>query len=211
MYLFTRSARLGSGNPVEQAAWAVSITEKVNQIGDLEVQLWSRMFSPGLGTYAWTASVEELTALENVDAKLMADSTYLDLIEQANKWATAEPVDDSLLQLVHADPDAANGQPQYAMSIAAVIAAGNTVQAMEAGVSIALSAKNITGRPTSFAAAQTGQFGGVAWISLYDSLEQLQKAGDDIAADAAFASQVDRMAPLFEPNSTMQLVYRRIA
>src|SRR5262245_50181547 len=153
MYLFTRSARLGPGNPVEQANWAVSITEKVNQIGDLEVQLWSRVFSPGLGTYAWTASVEELTALENVEAKLMTDSTYLDLVEQGTKWATAEPADDSLLQIVHADPDAAGGQPQYALSISAVIAPGKTVKAMQAGVAIALMAKDISGRPTSFAAS----------------------------------------------------------
>jgi hypothetical protein len=210
MYLFTRSARLGPGNPVEQAAWAVRMTEKVNEISEVEVALWSRVFSPGLGTMAWTASVEELATLEAVETKLLADSSYLDLVEQGAKYNSGQATDDSLLQLVHADPDAGNGQPQYASVVDAVMTPGSTVKGIEAGVEIAQAAKKITGRPTSFALASTGAYGGVAWISLYDSIEQLQKAEQDISANAGFATQVDKLGPLFQPSTTTQSMYRRL-
>lgn len=211
MYLFTRSARLGAGNPVEQAAWAISITEKVNQISEVEVSLWARVFSPGLGTMAWTTSVENLATLETLEAKLLADSGYLDLIEQGTKYDSGEAIEDSLLQLVHADPDAASGQPQYVTVVDAVIAPGNSVKAIEGGVEIAQAVKGITGRPTSFALASTGVYGGVAWITMHDSIEQVQKAEEDIAADPNFAAQVDKLGPLFQPNTTTQMVYRKLA
>jgi hypothetical protein len=211
MYLFARSARLGPGNPAEQAAWAIGITEKVNQISELDVSLWSRVFSPGLGTLVWTAIVEELATLEATDAKLLADSGYLSLVEQGAKYSSGEAIDDGLLQLVHADEDAANTQPQYASVVQGVIAPGNTVQAIAFGVEIAQAAKKVTGRPTSFGVASTGPYGGVEWISLYDSIEQLQKADADVAADASFAELVDKQAAkLYLPGVTTQTVFRKI-
>ena len=41
MYLFSRNARLGEGNPQKQLDWALRITEKVNQISEIPVQLWT--------------------------------------------------------------------------------------------------------------------------------------------------------------------------
>ncbi|HEY2814422.1 MAG TPA: hypothetical protein VGJ03_13230 [Acidimicrobiales bacterium] len=211
MYLFSREARLGPGNPVEQGAWAVSVTEKVNQISEVEVQLWTRVLSPGLGTFAWTASVEELSELEASDAKLLADSTYVDLVAQGAKYESGQGINDSLLQMVYPDPDAANGQPQYVSVVDAVIAPGNTSKAVDAAIEVAQAAKRVSGRPTSFAVGASGPYGGVAWITVYDSIEQLQKAGEDIAADASFGAQVDKLGPLFLPEGTTQLFYRRIA
>jgi hypothetical protein len=72
MYLFTRSARLGPGNLQDQLAWSFNITEKVNQISELDVGLWTTVFSPGLGTLVWTANCDDLAILEAPDDKLMA-------------------------------------------------------------------------------------------------------------------------------------------
>jgi hypothetical protein len=210
MYLFTRSARLGPGNPAEQASWAISVTEKVNQISELQVSLWSRVFSPGLGTLAWTAATEDLSTLEATDSKLLADSGYLSLLEQGQKYDSGQGADDSLIQLVHADADAANTEPQYASVVDAVIAPGQLNKAVEAGVEIAHAAKLATGRPTSFGVASTGAYGGVAWIVLYDSVEQLQKAEQDLNADSGFSERVDKVGPLYLPGVTTQTVYRRI-
>ena len=47
MYLFTRTGRLRPGNTREGMAWAVGVTEKVNQITSLNVGLWTTFASPG--------------------------------------------------------------------------------------------------------------------------------------------------------------------
>jgi hypothetical protein len=211
MYLFTRQARLGPGNPVEQMAWAISVTEKVNQISELEVSLWSRVFSPGLGTLSWTTVTEDLAPLEATDAKLAADAGYLSLLEQGQKYDSGQAVDDALISLVHADVDAANTQPQYASVVDSVIAPGHFAEALGAGVEIAQSVKKITGRPTSFGVASTGPYGGVAWISLYDSIEQLQAAELAINSDGGFVEQVDKVGPLFVTGVTNQTLHRKLA
>src|SRR4051794_4266605 len=73
MYLFSRTARLVPGSQVASIAWALNVTEKVNQIAEIDVSLWTRVFSPGVGMISWTALVDDLSLLEATDAKLMAD------------------------------------------------------------------------------------------------------------------------------------------
>ncbi|MEY2570321.1 MAG: hypothetical protein QOE63_671, partial [Acidimicrobiaceae bacterium] len=175
MYLFARSARLGPGDLREQLGWAVAITEKVNQIGELEVSLWSTLFSPGLGTLAWTCVAEDLAQLEAVDSKLMADEGYHTLVTDGAKFASGDAVNDGVIQLVHADESAATVNAQYASVVQAVLAPGAATRGVEIGVEIAQRAKKITGQPTSFGAALTGVYGGVEWISVFETVDQLQK------------------------------------
>jgi hypothetical protein len=211
MYLFSRSARLGPGNLVDSMAWSVKVTEKVNQISELDVRLWTTVFSPGLGTLVWSAMVDDLAVLEATDAKLFADAGYTSLVEEGAKYSSGEAIDDALVQLILADEDARNAQPQYASVVQAVVAPGSAVRAMEVGVEIAQRAKKITGRPTSFGAAQTGPYGGVGWFILYDSVEQLQKSGETIAADSSFAQFIDKEAgKAYLAGATTQKVYRRV-
>ena len=104
MYLFSRTVRLGAGNPEKQLAWALKITEKVNQISETPVDLWSSVFSPNAQTLVWTATVDDLLTLETVESKLISDSGYVSLVEEGAAHASGDPVDDGLLQFVFADP-----------------------------------------------------------------------------------------------------------
>ena len=210
MYLFTRSVRLGQGNLQKSMAWSAAITEKVNQISELNVSLWTTVFSPGLGTLAWTSAVEGLGVLEASEAKMMADQGYLSLVEEGAAYLSADPVDDTLLQLVHPDPDAANSEAQYASVVQGVLAPGSSVRGIELGVDIAQRAKKITGRPTSFAVAATGVYGAVEWISLYDSVEQVQAAQEALAADANFNKTVDTEASKCYQPGAAQMIFRKI-
>ena len=211
MYLFSRSARLGPGNLREAMAWSVDMTEKVNQVSELDVSLWSTAFSPGLGTLVWTARVDDLAVLEATDAKLIADDGYHSLVEKGVKFASGDAIDDALIQLVHADPDAATSAPQYASVVRSVLTPGSSTRGIEFGIEIAQRAKKITGRPISFGVAATGPYGGVDWISLYDSVEQLQKAQEATTADADFTKFVDSEAgKLYLSGVTVQTVYRKI-
>ena len=210
MYLFTRSVQIRVGHLQESAAWSLELTAKVNQVTALDARLWTPVFSPGLGTLMWAATVEDLTALEAADAKLLADPDYVALVEKGATFAVDRPIDDALWQLVHTDPDAAGAALGYVNVVRAVLAPGHAVKGVSLGVEIAQRSKAITGRPTSFAVAETGLYGGVEWMVSADTAEQVQQAQAALAADTDFAQLVDRANGTAYQTGATQALYRRI-
>jgi hypothetical protein len=212
MYLFSRNVRLAAGNPEKQLAWALKMTEKVNQISEVPVELWTTVFSPDSGRLVWTAVFEELVTLEGTMDKLVGDSGYSALVEEGAAHASGDPVDDGLLQFIHADPKTAEVDARYALAIRATLAPGGTVKGIELGVETAQLASKITGCPTSFAMGMTGPYGSVEWLTVYASIEDLQRAGDAIAADASFNQKVDKeLSKVYLPGVTTQTAFRKIA
>ena len=87
----------------------------------------------------------------------------------------------------------------------------SAVRGIELGVEIAQRAKKIMGRPTSFGAAQTGVYGAVEWITLYDSVDQVQKADEALAADKGFAELLDKEASkAYLAGDSTQTLHRRV-
>ena len=210
-YLFARQLRLAPGNLLDSMAWSAKITEKVNEISEVPVSLWSTVFSPKLGTLSWTVVVEEWSQLEALDAKLLADSGYAALADEGARYSSDAGIDDVLVNLIHSDPDAATGDRQYAGVVQAVLAPGHASKGIELGVEIAQRAKKITGRPTSFGALQTGVYGAIEWIVLYDSVDQAQKADEALASDKGFAELLDKEASkAYLAGLSTQTMYRRV-
>ena len=133
MYLFTRRAQIGTKR-AEALQWAVTITEKINQISQTPVSLYSTILSPEVGTLSWSTVIENLSELEANDAKLMADSGYLDLVSQATKYqAPGGILDDSVASFVLADRSE-SGSPGYATVVRATLASGALASGIETGV-----------------------------------------------------------------------------
>lgn len=209
-YLFTRRARLAPGNYMDAVAWSTKITEKVNEISEVPVSLWSTVFSPKLGSLSWTTVVDDLSQLETLDAKLLADGGYVALVEEGARFTSDDGIDDAVVQLVHADPDA-GASAQYANVVQAVITPGSFVRAVEVGVQIAQEAKKITGRPTSFGASLTGTYGEVGWIVLYDSVDQLQASAEALNSNVEFARLLDKEASkAYLAGASSQTAWRRV-
>jgi len=210
MYLFSRSVRLGAGNPEKQMAWALKMTEKVNQISETPVELWSSVFSPNAQTMVWTATVDDLLTLETIESKLMSDSGYVSLVEEGAAHGSGDPVDDALLQFVFADPATAEVEATYATTVQATLAPGGLARGMELGVETAQSAGRISGCPTSFCVSVTGAYGAVEWISVYSSIEQLQRGQEAIGADDEFTKMVDKeLSKVYLPGA-IQLAWRKV-
>jgi hypothetical protein len=212
MYLFSRRARLANGHLRDSTAWAIGITEKVNQITELNVSLWTSVFSPGLGELVWATFVTDLAILETAEAKLLVDDGYVALVDQGAAFSTAEGADDSISQLLYGEVDP-NRQLQYVAVIETTVASGKAGRGMELGVEIAQRAEKVTGIPTAFLADTTGNYGGVRWITGYDTVEQLQTAGEAISADVGFGQFVDKEVAgvyLAGPSVTTQRIARRI-
>ena len=211
MYLFSRSVRPGPGNPEKQLDWAVRITEKVNQISETPVSLWTTVFSPNAGQFVWSSIFEDLVTIETTFEKLIGDKGYASLVEEGGAHASGDPVDDSLLQFLYVDPKAAEIESKYAGVVRTTAAPGGLVKGMELGVETAQLSAKITGSPTSFASGVTGPYGMVEWITLYASIEDVQRSGNALAADASFAQKVDKeLSKVYLPGSAEQVMLRRI-
>lgn len=172
--------------------------------------LSGRVFSPGVGTVAWTAFLEELATLEATDAKLMADSGYLVFVDQGAAFTSGEPVDDQIVNLVLADV-AADAQSSYASVVQSVLAGGAMAKGTELGVEIAQRVKAVTGCRCSFGVSGTGQFGGVGWLTGYSSIEEMERAQQALAADTDFGKLLDdKASQVYLRGTTTQIVWRRL-
>lgn len=212
MYMFARAARLGPGSAHEEQAWAVAMTEKVNQISETKVSLWTVFASPGVNTLFWTTFVEDLSALEALNDKLLADSGYHMLLEQGARYSSNEPINDQLMQIVHAGDGTAdpNRMPAYVTEVAAVVAPGGAMKGLEIGIEIATRAEKITGTPTSFSVGATGAYGQVAWHTGFESITELQRAQNAIGLDPGFMQYLDEnIKGVYQPGAT-QTIYRRL-
>lgn len=211
MYLFYRAGRLGAGDLREQLAWATQVTEKVNQITETPVTLWTTAYSPGVNTLVWTTNVEHLSTLESNFDKLLADSAYLDLVAQAAKWGTEQGINDCVMQYLTA-PEEPAVQPTYSTSVSAVIVPGSFVRGVEVGLELAQRATQATGITTEFAIAATGVYGQVAWLASYESIDQLEQGEQALNAEISFAEFLDSAAgSCYLPGSAVQTICRRIA
>lgn len=209
-YLFTRSVQLAGGNLLDSMAWSVKITEKVNAIAETPVLLWSSVLSPDLGRLTWSTAVADLSTLTTMDDKLMADPGYLDLVEEGTRF-TGGAATDALVRFIHVDRDGVD-TAKFNTVVRAVLAPGAFVDGTVLGVEIAERAKAITGRPTSFVAAQSGVYGEVGWVALYDSIDQVQAAGEALAADADFAQLLDdKASKAYIAGVSTQVISRRVA
>lgn len=209
-YLFTRSVQLARANLLDSMAWSVKITEKVNAISETPIALWSSVMSPDVGRLTWSTAVEDLSSVTALQDKLVADPGYVELVDEGTRFTDGTGATDGLVRFVLADRDGV-ATAQFSTVVRSVIAPGAWASGTLLGIEIAERAKAITGRPTSFGVSQSGAYGEVGWIALYDSIDQVQAAGEALAADADFAKLLDDNAGTWIPGSATQLINRRVA
>lgn len=210
-YLFTRATKLAPGNLLDSMAWAAKMTEKVNAASGPQFKLWSRVFSPELGTISWSTVVEKLGDLTELQEKLMADGSYLELLEEGQRFGDGSGANDGLGQLIHVDLDGVDSA-QYSSVTLSQLAPGMTADGMALGVEIAQRIKSITGSSASFGASLTGPYGQVAWIVLSDSIDQLQAGNEAIGADADWVKLMDdRASKAYVVAATESFMMRRLA
>lgn len=210
MYFFSRTARVRNGQAQQAMEWAVELTGRVNAIADIEVQLWSSMLSPGLGTIAWSSFVPDLVALDTANGKLSADASFMSATASSGELIVEGSFDDIVLQLVHTAGEPA-ADVQVAGIVTSAIAAGGLARGLEVGVEIARRGHELSGVATSFLVATTGPYGGCAWISGASTLEELEQGEQLVNTNPDFLAFLDREAAgLFRPEVSQQTMWRRL-
>lgn len=210
MHVFSRTITMAPGDVRKQMEWAVRITEKVNQISEIPIRLWSVVMSGDAGQLGWGLSVPTLSSLETLDDKLMADSGYLDLVTEGATYIKSGPTD-MLVQLLHMDPAINVDHTQYIQTATAVASPGELAAAVEVGTEIAQRASAVSGCPGTFGVHALGTMGAVQWSTYFESIEQYERATEAVNADAAFQQLTNRRTEgLFIGTATLALVRKII-
>lgn len=211
MYLFARRGRMTNGKLRDSMAWAVGITEKVNQITSLGVELWRPTMSPGITGLSWNCFVEDLTALETAEQKLLVDEGYLAEFERGASFFGNNPIDDQVAQVLFGDVDP-SASPTYAAVVTSELAPGAFTKGIEAGIQIAARAGELGGLPTAFLLSTTGTYGGVTWITVADTLQDLERGEQASNSDPGFVELIDQLAPgVYLPGVTTTTIYTKVA
>lgn len=211
MIIFQRMVTF-EGPPDEVGAWALEITEEVNKRTQLNASLWQGLFGGPAGTLAWSALVENLTALEAATDTLMGDAAYLSLVKKAGDWA-AGPAEDSLLRMLHTAggtyvrPDVG----AYAEGTSAIPAEGKLAKAAAFGVEISDVHSNLTHSSVLFCSSAYGAFGEMRWLAMYDSASAVDHAAEVIAKDDDYGKLLDKAGDLFVEGMARRILARRIA
>lgn len=211
MHIFQRVAAF-EGPPMEIAEWATEITEAVNARTQMNVSLWQGLFGGPVGTLAWSALIDNLTALEVATDQLMTDSAYLSLIAKARDWTTGAP-EDSLLRMVHtAGGDYVRpGVGAYSEVTTAIPAEGKLAKAGAFGVEIADLHAQLTHASVLFCSSAYGAFGEMRWLALYDSAAAVDAAAELVSKDDAYGAKLDDGSDLFVEGLARRVLARRIA
>jgi len=211
MYLFQRTVTL-QGGARKPIAWAIEMNKLVNDLGGVEIGLWSSVFGFPLGTVVWSARVDSRAALAELTTKLMASDAYHSAVEKGQEFVAA-PGQDTLRQLVHAESLSPTPPPVGAAAtvITATPGEGNIAKALAWGVEITTIYSRITGSPASFFADAYGPFGQVTWITTHADMAAADAANDALQAAPEYLASIDGAGALFVPGSGMQGLATRIA
>jgi len=212
MYLFSRRLRLAPGNTRKSIEWALGQNESVNKITGLPVSLFMQVYSPKVGSLAFSTFVPDLAALEAAGDKLNADDTFASGVDAGASMIASGP-DDLLAQVIYGEPDP-NRQVEYATVVQSTCATGNIGKGMEVGIELAQRAEKVMDTPVLFLANVTGNFGSVGWLSGHENVQALEATQEALASDTDWAQFVDKKTKgvyTDDPTQTTQLIYRRLA
>jgi hypothetical protein len=209
MYLFTRQRRTDPGEPLKAMEWAVEATAKAKEVTGREIDAWTAVMSPQVGTVVWSLWADHLAEIEAAGDALAADAAFMKLVEKGDDYFDG-PLEDGLASLVHGAPDPDAPPPNYVVVATAVAAPGRLGAAITSGIEIADLATRVSGQDTLFVVGSTGPYGQMAWLTGAPDLATVEAGEAALMADPDWIDLLERVGTDYQPNAA-QAIYRRIA
>ena len=221
----------GRTRAVEATAFAADIAAKASSITGVEVSTWQVQFGAPLGTFIWTATVEQTADMATAGDKLVADNGYLEAILAADHLFDGH-VEDAIAEIVGTAGDGGH-RGEYATSVMAQCNAGHIGDAMAFGLEMMELVHGATGRDGLFTRGMYGprpmpvmtpaagascpslpympQAASGVIFTLADTAAQIDEGNPALAANPDYLTKVDASADLFAPGSGHGRLSRRIA
>ena len=200
MLLWTRTRRMDGLTWPDVCAAVVEAARQASAVTGLEVVPWASVYGLPLGTVVHSAEVESQSAMAAALATL-ADSDRT-LVDGRGEDGVGE-----LLSV--AGPGGSTGC--FASVVLAQCAPGRMAEATAWGVDVLSHASKATGLDGLFLRARYGPWASLAWISLAETMEEIDDSAAALAADPTYVERIDDAGPLFVPGSSSQRLLRRLS
>ncbi len=208
MYLYTRTDRMQLGKADEAIAFATEAAAYVTAKTGIQVYTWSSVFGAPLGTVSWSARLDSMAALGDMQAQLAVDAGFADLAKRGSEVFVGE-LTDSIAQLVAST--STEGPQAFASIVTAQCAGGRIADAMTWGVDMMETIGKLTGLPSMMLQGMFGPWASLGWVLGASSMADLDAANAAIAGDTTYVKKLDEGADFFLPGSGNQILLRRLA
>jgi hypothetical protein len=209
MLLYLRTATIQRDRSLDAITFATEICGEVARATGLEVHAWSVLYGESIATVSWSTMVESHAAMGAAADKLQADASYMARAAgAADLFATAP--EDSIGEVL-ATINETDTLGNYVSVVTAQCAPGKIAEAMGWGVDIFNHVGKITGRPGMLVRPLYGPWATLAWVSIADSLDQVDAANAAMNSDPGYIEMVDQGGGLFMPGSGASRLSQRLA
>ena len=172
MYLFSRECVVATPAAV---APAKAMSEYVTGSRERELALYTIAYGPAWNRLTFSTWVDDLAALEESTALLNADARYLELLGEFGSHVLM--VNDELFKVVHTTSTATELPfANIVWWVSGVALGTKMVEATISGAGVCDAWKAATGVDGTFGSTITGQVGGIAWLSGYESFAAFDNA-----------------------------------
>ena len=208
MYIFSRSTIAALGKQFDAIPAAVGIAQLVTKLTGHEVNVFTARFGAPQGSVMWSARTESMTELQGITDKLMADGSYLEMVESMNGLFMA-PVEARLSRVLTAPIEGATSK-YYGVTRAAM-ANGKQAEAIAFGVKTAEYIGKSLGTMSAFTKSVYGGFNDVSWLVAYDSEADVDAFDDWQMTDSGYHDIVAEAGDLFVENTGHTTLIERIS
>jgi hypothetical protein len=199
MLLWTRTRQLDGLHWPDACASAVESTRHAAATTGLEVVPWTGVYGLPLGTVVYSVRVETQSAIAAALTTLVDSGRTLD----------DGPGQDAIGELV-SSAGAGESTARFASVVLAQCAPGRIAEATAWGVDVLSHASKATGLDGLFLRGLYGPWASLVWISLAESMEEIDDSAAALAADPTYVERIDDAGPLFIPGSASQRLLRRL-
>lgn len=208
MNLFSRNLSVDPLRAVEGYTFGAELAARVTKTTGLAVSVWRPLYGTPAGTISFSCRVDSLAAMGAASDKLEADKGYMDLLA-SNDGRLIGPLQDNMSQFVSiaGEPNLAG---RYVSIITAQMAPGKLMESMTWSVEILEHVVKLTGVGGSLVRGLFGPYATIAWLGLYESLEQLDTADAQEMADEAYLNSVNGAGDLFVTGSVSSVLLQRV-
>jgi hypothetical protein len=207
MFLYQRMLRV-TGGPAA-VAWAADITALVNKHATAEVSLWVGSFGAPPGTIGWSAMLEKLSQVDELNAKMAADGDVAAKLADAPKYV-AEAQPDRLISLVHGEITDSAPVGSHVGVVRAMAAPGKWAAAGAWAVHIAGVYTETTGLDVVVGATSAGPMGEYTWYVRHADADSIQDSMEATMSSEKYVTEVEGGGEFFLPGA-MQMVAQRLA
>jgi hypothetical protein len=210
MHLWTRTIQVDVRQGPDAFPFVADVARWARSATGLEIVPWTGLYGVPLGTIVYSAEVDSQAAMAAALATLAANPADRRIGDSARAFHCGGG-QDAIGEIVSvAGPGGTVGN--FASVVIARCPMGRIAEATTWGIDILSHGSKLTGLDGSFVRSLYGPGARTfAWISLAETMDEVDDAAAALAADASYLERIDDAGPLFLPGSPSQHLLRRLS